>query len=87
MQHRLDAINYAYGVQSVDLAAAAGEQGKCLKTDEPISMLALGRAISDSVSLCRLATCVPMVSQNKTSCMPLSPVSSVIRDLTLKLHN
>jgi hypothetical protein len=54
-------------------------------------MLSLGRAISDSVSLCRLVTCVPMVSQNKTSCMPLSPVSSVIRDfvedLTLKLHN
>jgi len=84
LQHMLDAINYAYGV---DLAAAAGEQGNCPKTDEPLSMQALGRAMSDGVSLCRLATCVQRVAQTKTSCMPLSPLSSVIRGWTLKPTN
>ena len=84
LQHMLDAINYAYGV---DLAAAAGEQGNCPKTDEPLSMQALGRAMSDGVSLCRLATCVQRVAQTKTSCMPLSPLSSAIRGWTLKPTN
>ena len=84
LQHMLDAITYAYGV---DLTATAGEEGGCRKAVEPLSMPVIGKAMSDGVALCRLATCVQRVAQTKTSCLPLSPLSSTIRGWTLTPSN